>query len=94
MKWFYDIKIGTKLISTYMLIAVLASIIGVIGILNLQAIAKRSDTLFKVYGIASIDVGQFGIAQRSTVRDILFHNIDNQKNLDALKEQDGQIDKH
>lgn len=95
MKWFYNLKIGTKLISSFILIAILASVVGVVGIINLKSTAQNFGTLFNVYGIATADVGEVGLAfqeERSIIRDVLFHNADYQKSLNTLKEKDTIID--
>jgi len=95
MKWFYNLKISAKLISSFILIAILAGIVGIVGIISLQNTTKNFDTLFNVYGIATADVGEVGLAfqeERSIVRDVLFHNADYQKSLNTLKEKDTIID--
>ncbi len=94
MKWFFNMKIGTKLISSFVLIAILAGVVGIVGILNLQSTAKNFGTLFNVYGIATADVGGVGLAfqeERSIIRDVLFHNADYQKSLNTVKEKDAFI---
>lgn len=95
MKWFYNLKISTKLISSFILIAILAGVVGVFGIINLQSTAKNFGTLFNVYGIATADVGEVGLAfqeERSIIRDILFHNADYEKSRSTLKVKDAIID--
>ena len=44
MKWFYDLKIGTKLISAFVLVALIGAFIGYNGIVSLYA-ADESDTI-------------------------------------------------
>ncbi|TGE39078.1 HAMP domain-containing protein [Desulfosporosinus fructosivorans] len=95
MKWFYNMKISAKLISSFILIAILAGVVGVVGIISLQSTSKNFGTLFEVYGIATADVAEIGLAfqeERSVIRDVLFHNADYQKSLDTLKEKDAIID--
>ncbi|MHB8072233.1 methyl-accepting chemotaxis protein [Desulfosporosinus fructosivorans] len=95
MKWFYNMKISAKLISSFILIAILAGVVGVVGIISLQSTSKNFGTLFEVYGIATADVAEVGLAfqeERSVIRDVLFHNADYQKSLDTLKEKDAIID--
>jgi methyl-accepting chemotaxis protein len=36
MKWYYNLKVGAKLLMGFVLVAVIASIIGVLGITNLK----------------------------------------------------------
>lgn len=95
MKWFYNLKIGVKLISSFVLIAILAGVVGVVGIISLKNTTENFSTLFNVYGIATADVGEVGLAfqeERSTIRDVLFHNVDYQKSMNSLKENDAIID--
>jgi len=95
MKWFYNLKISTKLIISFILIAILAGVVGVVGITSLQSTARNFGTLFNVYGIATADVGEVGLAfqeERAVVRDVLFHNADYQTSLKTLTENDAKID--
>jgi len=88
-------KISVKLISSFILIAILAGVVGVVGIISLESTAKNFGTLFNVYGVATADVGEVGLAfqeERSLIRDVLFHNADYQKSLITLKEKDAIID--
>ena len=47
MKWFYDMKIGTKLISSFVLMAFLAGLVGVIGIVNISTIDQKDTILYE-----------------------------------------------
>jgi len=42
MKWFYDMKIGTKLIAAFVLTGVITGVVGLVGIMNLGKIADMS----------------------------------------------------
>ncbi|HLP18273.1 MAG TPA: MCP four helix bundle domain-containing protein, partial [Bacteroidota bacterium] len=44
MQWFYDLRIGTKLISAFVLVAIIAAFVGYEGVTSLQA-ADDSDTI-------------------------------------------------
>ncbi len=44
MKWFYNLKISTKLIITFLLVAVIAAVVGFVGLINLYRISE-ADTL-------------------------------------------------
>ncbi|MCB8815491.1 methyl-accepting chemotaxis protein [Desulfosporosinus shakirovi] len=95
MKWFYNMKIGSKIISSFVLIAILAGVVGVVGIISLKNTTANFGNLFNVYGIATADVGEVGLAfqeERSLIRDVLFHNADYSKSLNTLKEKDTIID--
>lgn len=47
MKWFKNFKIGTKLISTFLIIAVIAGGIGVFGVLNINSINNNGTALYE-----------------------------------------------
>ncbi len=47
MNWFYDLNLKKKLLSSYIIMALLAGIIGLIGYLSLYKIDKNNDILFK-----------------------------------------------
>lgn len=95
MKWFYNLKIGVKLISSFVLLAILAGVVGVVGIISLRNTTDNFGNLFNVYGIATADVGEVGLAfqeERSIIRDVLFHNANYRQSLDTLKGKDAIID--
>ena len=47
MKWFVNLKISAKLITGFLVVAILAAVVGVIGIVNILAIAEDDKTLYK-----------------------------------------------
>ena len=57
MQWFYDMKIGTKLLSGFILVALLAGVIGWVGVSNIREIAAK-DT--KMYEDMVIPITQYG----------------------------------
>ena len=46
MKWFYNMKIRLKLISCFMVIAVLTAIVGISGVINMRNINRRSEDMY------------------------------------------------
>ena len=46
MNWFYNLKIGSKLISGFVLIALIAGLIGFIGIRGIRTISGESETMY------------------------------------------------
>ncbi|MDD4588627.1 MAG: MCP four helix bundle domain-containing protein, partial [Heliobacteriaceae bacterium] len=38
MKWFYDLKIGTKVLAGFIIVALIAGVVGYVGIANIQEI--------------------------------------------------------
>lgn len=47
MKWFYDLKIRTKLLLAFVTVALIAGCIGVLGIVNLRKIAANDQMLYE-----------------------------------------------
>ncbi len=47
MKWFDDIKIGKKLVSSFILVAMMAGVIGWVGVINIQKIDEGSNALYE-----------------------------------------------
>lgn len=47
MQWFKNMKIGSKLISSFILVAFIAGIVGVIGISNIITLNKNDEMLYK-----------------------------------------------
>ncbi|TCO73138.1 methyl-accepting chemotaxis protein [Marinisporobacter balticus] len=47
MKWFYDLKISTKLISSFIIVALISGIIGFIGIKNMREIDDNGTVLYE-----------------------------------------------
>ncbi|MDD2421826.1 MAG: MCP four helix bundle domain-containing protein, partial [Heliobacteriaceae bacterium] len=40
MKWFYDLKIGTKVLAGFIIVALIAGVVGYVGIANIQEITE------------------------------------------------------
>jgi methyl-accepting chemotaxis protein len=47
MKWFYNMKIGAKLISGFILVALIAGVVGVVGIVNISTIEGKDTILYE-----------------------------------------------
>lgn len=47
MKWFYNLKIGTKLIVSFLFVALVAGGIGILGVVNINKIDSQDDYLYK-----------------------------------------------
>ncbi len=72
MRWFYDLKIGTKLIISFILMAALTTIVGYLGVTNMGKIDKLLDSLYnkETIGIrhakqANVDLVYFVRAQEN-----------------------------
>ncbi len=57
MKWFYDLKIGTKLISSFIVVSCIAAAIGYIGISGLNTMTAQSD---QMYANVTVPIDQLG----------------------------------
>jgi methyl-accepting chemotaxis protein len=98
MKWIYNMKISKKLTIAFILVALLAGIVGAIGIMNLKKIDTDYSDLYVDYGISIGDLGEAGIRfqnNRATVRRILMSDktSDMQKLFSEIQERDTIIDK-
>ncbi|HZG84174.1 methyl-accepting chemotaxis protein [Paenibacillus sp.] len=56
MGWFYNLKISAKLVSAFILIAMVAGAVGVVGIINIRDIDHRDTELFEDNTIAIRDM--------------------------------------
>ncbi len=97
MKWFYDLKISTKLISAFILVAIIAGIVGYIGIKNIRDIDNKFTALWEEFGIAIGDIGEAEITyQRSRIalRDLMLDkNIaDKNNHVATIRQLDKKMD--
>jgi methyl-accepting chemotaxis protein len=74
MKWFRNLKISVKLISTFLVLAVVAAVVGLFGILSLLSTDQENRRIFTQYGNSQGDLGyvlgEFNI-QRNYYRDMI-----------------------
>lgn len=56
MKWLKNIKIGTKLIAGFIIVAFIAGIVGFIGIVKINETNKNYSDLYKNYGVSIGDI--------------------------------------
>jgi len=47
MKWFYDLKIATKLVLSFVIVSVIAGAIGFVGISNLNKVSANSEEMYR-----------------------------------------------
>ncbi|WP_400244551.1 methyl-accepting chemotaxis protein [Niallia sp. JL1B1071] len=74
MNWFYNMKIGRKLLIAFLVVAMIAAGIGAVGIINMRNIDKDYTDLYENYGISTGDIGKAAVEFqdiRATVRDIV-----------------------
>jgi methyl-accepting chemotaxis protein len=76
MKWFKNLKISAKLISAFLVIALIAGGVGIFGIVSLSNTNTKSDELFENYGNSQGYLSYVSTEfqkQRSMYRDVLLN---------------------
>ncbi len=80
MKWYHNMKISAKLILGFIVVAILAGAIGVIGIFSLQSSQKTSQYIITNYGNSQGQLGFIAEAfqqNRAAVRDLIIETDSN-----------------
>ncbi len=88
MKWFYNMKIGAKLISSFILVALIAGVVGVVGIVNIDKIDKNDTELYEKLTVPIAEAGQMSrVFQEIRVwnRDMILEN--NVDDINAIYEK-------
>lgn len=99
MKWFNNLKIGAKLVSTFVIVALLAGVVGIVGIFNIKQVNKNYTELYENFGIATANIGKASTdfnSIRAATRDILLSDsAEDRKNYNNLiKDLDTDIQKN
>jgi methyl-accepting chemotaxis protein len=74
MQWYYNLKISVKLLSAFIVVAVIAGIIGGIGIVELKKLDDNGDKMYNKITIPISDLGDISTAfqrQRVNSRDLI-----------------------
>lgn len=74
MKWFYNLKISSKLLLSFIVVSIIAAIVGVVGITNIHAISASDSELYEKMTVPIGQVSEISTAfqrLRVDVRDIL-----------------------
>ena len=50
MKWFFNLKIGNKLIASFLFLSAVTAVVGLIGVLNMAKINGMLDVLYQGFG--------------------------------------------
>ncbi|MDP4115203.1 MAG: methyl-accepting chemotaxis protein [Bacteroidota bacterium] len=58
MKWFYNLKVGTKLLSGFVLVAIIAAVNGYIGISNIKSLDKSGAELYEKTTVPLAQIGE------------------------------------
>lgn len=48
MNWYYNLKISTKLLSGFILVAAIAAVVGILGITNISSIEQASESMYEL----------------------------------------------
>ena len=65
MKWFYNMKIGTKMITGFVIVALIAGVVGAVGIVNILSI-NNADT--ELYSINTVPISELATANEKYQR--------------------------
>ena len=85
MKWFQNLKIANKLTVAFLCVAVIAGMVGAVGVFNLSSLSQADTDLYEKYTVPMGQMGDISEAYqkgRVSFRDILLTkdvNIQNQK---------------
>ncbi|MCH1639800.1 methyl-accepting chemotaxis protein [Paenibacillus timonensis] len=94
MKWLYNMKIGKKLISSFVLVALLAGVVGFVGLWNIKNIDRDYSALYTDYGIPTGEIGEVGMMfndTRAKIRDVLISSDDQE--IDEYVQKMADLDK-
>ncbi|MHB8063214.1 MAG: methyl-accepting chemotaxis protein [Ruminiclostridium sp.] len=96
MRWFYNLKISVKLLSSFILVALIAGIVGFVGVSSITQTNDDYTDLYNNFGIAVGNMGQVStLYQRSRVilRDIILDKDSAARSqyVDSIKEFDKEI---
>jgi len=96
MQWFYNMRIGTKLISAFIIVALIAGIVGAVGTININKINKDYSFNYDKFGVPLENIGLVGVyfhKNRTVLRDIVY--TDDRSAVDGyiqtIKENDDRI---
>ena len=82
MKWFYNMKIASKLILSYVILAIIAGIVGFIGIININKINDNDTILYKNMTVPLSEVAEIAtLFQRARLNARDFILLDDQKSI-------------
>ena len=96
MKWFYNMQVSAKLLSSFILVALIAGVIGYVGITKLSLLEASSEAMYdlntKPLGDL-IDVTSYFQRQRVNIRELILDKTseDRNKHIASIKELDKQI---
>lgn len=96
MKWFYNMKIGAKLIMGFVLVALIAGVVGSIGVHDINKTNNKYTDLYTNYGVALSDIADVSISFqriRINLSNLLLDkgSTDKNKYVDQIRAYDKKI---
>lgn len=96
MSWFYNLKISAKLLTGFILVALIAGALGVVGIVNIREEDARYTDLYEQFGISQGVIGQAAANYqliRVSMRNIILAEPGEDKSADEnkIKECDSKM---
>lgn len=83
MKWFYNMKTKTKLISAFVITAIISGIVGVFGFVNMSTINQHLNDMYNIRLLPVYDVSKtMSDYQRMRVNLLSMHNSVSQEDVD------------
>ncbi|WP_315068921.1 HAMP domain-containing methyl-accepting chemotaxis protein [uncultured Clostridium sp.] len=97
MKWFYNLKIATKLITSFIIVAFIAGVVGAVGIMNVHKINNLDTELYEDHTATMPDLTNIASdyeMERGLIKDLLIVKDENKKqeNTKRLRDLDEEID--
>ena len=90
MKWFRNMKIAAKLISTFLVIAIISGVVGIFGIISIQNVNQSGEAIYTNYGYSQLYLGNIKGEfhnQRAIFRDIIM-DADSSKTAEYVQKLD------
>ena len=99
MKWYYNLKIGAKLIIGFILVAVVTAVVGWVGITEMHSIAQDDSSLYEEATIPLSHLQKISVAfqkKRIDLRDALSsdNKMEIEKYSKSIDELNSQIDEY
>ena len=77
MNWFYNLKISTKLILSYVIVALLSGVVGILGIINIEKMNNNDIILYENMTVPLSEVSEMNSlfqGARVNARDLIFED--------------------
>lgn len=96
MMWMNNMKIGVKLLVSFIIVALITGVVGIIGIINVQNLQNSNTVLYEKMALPIAEVGQISTSyqrMRVIVRDMIIENNSDliQSNADKVNIRNQEI---